>query len=185
MFGLKTLITNLNGHCLFDASRKTQTEGIIILHEGKYRKTDLEDFLKGGDIKIETEDPYEACMKIEDIIRGTKKHGKVFVACNGRGLGPFLNFVANKVGVDGVFTCYKNRIVRLPILKLDLSDTRMRILKILYLNDLTAREIGEEVKISRAMVYKHLKSLMDLGLVKKSNSLEKYSITNAGKLSIS
>jgi predicted transcriptional regulator len=61
----------------------------------------------------------------------------------------------------------------------------MRILKILYLNDLTAREIGEKVKISRAMVYKHLKSLMDLGLVKKSNSLEKYSITNAGKLSIS
>ena len=38
MFGLKTLITNLNGHCLFDASRKTQTEGIIILHEDEIKK---------------------------------------------------------------------------------------------------------------------------------------------------
>ncbi|KAF5089248.1 ArsR family transcriptional regulator [Methanobacterium aggregans] len=182
---MKTLITNLNGHCLFNASRKTQTEGLIILHEGKYRKTDLEDFLKGGDIKIETEDPYEACRRIEEIIKGTKKHGRVFVAYNGRNLGPLLNFVANKVGVDGIFTCYNDKVVRLPLLKLDISGTKLKILNILYLKDLTARELGEEVKISRAMVYKHLKGLMELGLVKKSDSLEKYSITNAGKLSIS
>jgi len=42
----------------------------------------------------------------------------------------------------------------------------------LYKEDLTAVEIGEKVGISRAMVYKHLNSLIEMGLVKRSNLFE-------------
>ena len=99
---MKMLITNLEGQCLFDVSIETQAEGLITLHEGKHKKTDLEDYLKGGEIKIESTDPCEACEKIAEIIKGAKKHGEVFIAFDGRGLGPLLNFVANHVGVDGI-----------------------------------------------------------------------------------
>lgn len=49
---------------------------------------------------------------------------------------------------------------------------------------MTAIEIGEEVEISRAMVYKHLNGLIERGMVKRSESMEKYSITNAGMLAL-
>ena len=71
-----------------------------------------------------------------------------------------------------------------PHLKLKISETRLKIMKILTKNDLTAVEIGKKVGISRAMVYKHLNGLIEMGLVKRSNSMEKYSITNAGILAM-
>ncbi|MBZ2164822.1 ArsR family transcriptional regulator [Methanobacterium spitsbergense] len=181
---MKMLITNLEGQCLFDVSIETQTEGLITLHEGKHKKTELEDYLKGGEIKIESTDPCETCEKIAEIIKGAKKHGKVFIAFDGKGLGPLLNFVANRVGVDGIFTCYKNKVVRIPMLTLDLSATKIDILKNLFQEDLTALQIVEKVKISRAMVYKHIKQLLQLGLVERSQFYEKYAITQSGKLAI-
>jgi CRISPR-associated protein Csa3 len=184
VYVMKMLITNLEGQCLFDVSIETQAEGLITLHEGKHKKTDLEDYLKGGEIKIESTDPCEACEKIADIIKGAKKHGKVFIAFDGRGLGPLLNFVANHVGVDGIFTCYKTRVVRIPILTLDLSPAKIKILNNLVNRDLTALQIAENVKISRAMVYKHIKQLLELGLVDRSKFFEKYAITQSGKLAI-
>jgi Transcriptional regulator len=57
-------------------------------------------------------------------------------------------------------------------------------MKILTQKDFTAVEIGREVGISRAMVYKHLNGLIDRGLVKRSSSMEKYSITDAGKMAM-
>ena len=178
------LITNLEGQCLFDVSVETQAEGLITLHEGRHKKTDLEEYLKGGDIKIESTDPFETCENIANIIKGAKKHGKVFIAFDGRGLGPLLYFVANHVGVDGIFTCYKTNVVKIPILTLDLSPTKINILKLLDHGDLTAIQIGENVKISRAMVYKHIKQLLELGLVDRSKFFEKYAITQSGKLAI-
>lgn len=181
---MKTLITNLQGQCLFEASRETQAEGLISLHDGKHRKTEIDSFWKGGEIIIDSDDPFDTCQKILEVIKGAKKHGKVLVASDGRGIGPLLNFIANLHGADAIYTCYNKKILQLPRFKLDLSPTRKKIVSLLAKGDCTASQIGEKIGISRAMVYKHLNGLIDLGLVKRSTNLEKYSITSAGKLLI-
>ncbi|NYB51893.1 MAG: winged helix-turn-helix transcriptional regulator [Methanobacteriaceae archaeon] len=181
---MKTLITNLRGQCLFNVSMKTQPEGLISLHYGKHRKTELDSFLKGGEIRIDTEDPHDALNRILEIIRGAKIHGDVYVAYGSGDIGPLLNFAANKEGVKGILTCFGEKVVQLPPLQLKISETRLKIMKILNNKDLTAVEIGKKVEISRAMVYKHLNGLIEMGLVKRSTSMEKYSITSAGKLAL-
>lgn len=181
---MKTLITNLRGQCLFNASMKTQPDGLISLHDNKKQKTELESFLKGGEIIIESEDMLESCQKIADVIKGAQKHGKVLVAVGSGDIGPLLNFVANLEEVDELYTCYGKKIIRLPILKLDLSQTRLKILELLSEEELKAMEIGKKIGISRPMAYKHLKFLMDGGWVKKSSRMERYTITNTGRLTI-
>ena len=181
---MRTLITNLKGQCLFNASMKTQAEGVIILSGKHHRKTELDKFIKGGEIVIETEDPLLICKRISEIIKGAKKHGEIFIAFGGDGLGSLLNFVANKEGVNAILSCYNDKIIRLPGLKLDISKTRQKIMEFLSYEDLTAAEIGKKSDISRAMVYKHLAGLMDRGLVEKSKYFEKYAITQAGMMAI-
>lgn len=181
---MRTLITNLKGQCLFNVSVKTQAEGLIMLSGKTHRKTELDKFIKGGEIKIDSEDPLEICKRIAGIINGAKKHGEVFIASSGDGLGSLLNFVANKEGVNALFICYNDKIIRIPALKIDISKTRLKILKFLSKEDLSAAEIGEKAEISRAMVYKHLAGLMDMGLVDKSRLFEKFTITEAGRISI-
>jgi CRISPR-associated protein Csa3 len=181
---MKTLITNLRGQCLFNVSMKTQPDGLIILHYGKHRKTELDSFLKGGEIRIDTDDPQEALNQILEIIRGAKIHGDVYVAYGSGDIGPLLNIAANLEEVVGIFTCFGEKVVRFPPFQLKISKTRLKIMKMLNHNDFTAAEIGREVGISRAMVYKHLNGLINLGLVKRSHSMEKYSITDAGMLAM-
>lgn len=181
---MRTLITNLKGQCLFNASMKTQAEGLIIISGKTHRKTELDKFIKGGEINIETEKPMEICLKLQNIIEGAKKHGEVFIACGGDGLGYLLNFVANKVGVNAIFNCLNDNIIRVPLMKLDISKTRLKILNFLSIEDLSAAQIGERACISRAMVYKHLAGLMDAGLVEKSKYFEKYAITQSGEIAI-
>ena len=86
--------------------------------------------------------------------------------------------------VNAIFTCHNEKIIRIPVLKLDLSKTRLKILEFLSSEDLTAAEIGQKADISRAMVYKHLAGLMDMGLVEKSRFFEKFAITEAGKIAV-
>ncbi|MCK9151564.1 ArsR family transcriptional regulator [Methanobacterium alcaliphilum] len=179
---MKTLVTNLKGRCLFDVSMKTQIDGLICIQTDDSKDACLDKFIKGGAVKIDTQDYIEAVKTITGVIRGAKKHGEVFVAYNGGEIGALLGFIANKEEVDGVFTCFKDHALRMPLLKLDLSDTRLRILEALEKENLTAISIGKKVGISRAMVYKHLSGLLELGLVKQSQMFEKYSITQSGKL---
>lgn len=181
---MRTLITNLKGQCLFNASMKTQAEGLIILSGKGHRKNELDKFIKGGEINIETEDPVKICKRISEIINGAKKHGEVFIACGGDGLGSLLSFVANKEGVNTILSCYNDSIIIIPTMKLDISKTRLKILEFLAFEDLNAAEIGKNADISRAMVYKHLSGLMDKGLVEKSKFFEKYAITPAGRMVI-
>ncbi|MBM4241729.1 MAG: winged helix-turn-helix transcriptional regulator [Euryarchaeota archaeon] len=181
---MKTLVTNVRGKCLFNVSMKTQVDGLISLYEKDHEEIYLDKFLKGGGIKIETDNPIKASLKISNIIKGAKKHGEVFVAYNGQGIGPLLGFIGNKEGVDGIFICYGDQALRIPVLKMDVSETRLKILEILSQENLTAIEISKKVDISRAMVYKHLNMLIELGLVKPSQLFGKYSITKTGKLVI-
>lgn len=181
---MRTLITNLKGQCLFNASIKTQADGLIIVSGKNYKKTELDKFIKGGEIRIDTEGPVEICKKISGVIKGAKKHGEVFTASGSDGIGSLINFVANKEGVNAIFSCYNDRIIRIPPLKLDLSKTRLKILEFLSKEDLSAAEIGKNADISRTMVYKHLTGLMEMGLVERSSFFEKYAITDAGRMVI-
>jgi DNA-binding transcriptional ArsR family regulator len=181
---MKTLITNLRGRCLFDVSMKTQIDGLICIQSDEHKDQCLDKFIKGGTLRIETQDPIEACQKITDVIRGAKKHGEVYVAYDANFVGSLLSFTANKESVDAIFICYQDKSFRLPVLKLDLSDTRLKILEVLDVDNLTAISIGKKVGISRAMVYKHLSGLMEMGLIKQSQMFEKYSITQSGKMVI-
>ena len=60
----------------------------------------------------------------------------------------------------------------------------MKILKTLEESEQTAILIGKNVGISRAMVYKHINSLIEDGLVGQTKQYEKYYLTNAGKMVI-
>jgi len=181
---VKTLVTNLKGRCLFDVTMKTQIDGLICIQTDEIKDPCLDKFIKGGTVRIETQNPLEACIKITEVIRGAKKHGEVYVAFDGGSIGALLSFVANKEGAHGIYTCFQDQAFQLPCLKLDLSDTRLRILEVLDDDNLTAISIGNKVGISRAMVYKHLSGLMELGLIKQTQMFEKYSITKAGKMVI-
>ena len=181
-FAMKTLITNLTGKCLFTATMKTQVDGLIILSDEDPEKELLDKYFKGGEIKIETENPLKAGKIILDAIRGAKKHGEVFVAYGEDDLGALLGFMANKEEVDGIYLCYAEKALRLPSMTLDITKTRHKILKELSKKNLSAIEIAENVQISRAMVYKHLNVLIELGLVKTSDLFGKYSITKTGQL---
>lgn len=178
---MKTLITNLTEKCLFQATMKTQVDGLILLNNTDSEKEYIDKYFKGGEIKIETDDPLEAGRKILNVIKGAKKHGQVFVAYGEDGLGALLGFIANKEEVDAIFICYEQEIIRLPHLYLDISETRQNILNQLSTESLSANEIVKKISISRAMVYKHLNGLIELGLVKTSE-LGKYAITSTGQL---
>jgi CRISPR-associated protein Csa3 len=179
---MKTLITNLSGKCLFTATMKTQVDGLIILSEKDPDKEYLDKYFKGGEIKIETENPLKAAEIISNAIKGAKKHGKVFVAYGEDGLGALLGFIANKEEVDAIYLCFAEKAFRLPIMKLEITKTRHKILDKLSQKSLSAIEIAENIKISRAMVYKHLNGLIELGLVRTSDLFGKYSITVTGKI---
>ncbi len=181
---MKTLITNLRGRCLFDVTMKNEIDGLISIQNEIFDDSCLEKFVKGGVIRIDTENPLKACHKISEVIKGAKKHGKVYVAYNGDDVGGLLAFIAYKEGVDAAFTCFRETSIRLPLLKLDISDTKSKILEVLEEDSLTAIQIGKKVGISRAMVYKHLSNLIEMGLVKQAPFLDKYSITKTGKLVI-
>ncbi|MGC9516523.1 MAG: helix-turn-helix domain-containing protein [Methanomicrobiales archaeon] len=181
---MRTLITNLNGKCLLAVSMKIQVDGLISIHSKESGKESLDKYFKGGEILIDTIDPLDACKKISKIIQGAKTHGEVFIGFNGDDLGPLLSFMANKEEVDGIFICYDEEAFRIPLLKLELSKTREKILKVLNEENLTAINIGKKVGISRAMVYKHLSGLIENGLVEQSQLYEKYSITPTGKMVI-
>ncbi|AAB84613.1 MULTISPECIES: ArsR family transcriptional regulator [Methanothermobacter] len=181
---MKTLVSNLRGRCLFDVAMKTQIDGLISIQTGEVNDSCLEKFVKGGIVRIDTQDPIEAARRISEVIRGARKHGEVYVASDGDGLGGILSFVAHREGVDAIYTCFGESAVRLPPLKMDISDTKLRILEALEEESLNAVLLSRKVGISRAMVYKHLSALMDMGLVKQSQMFERYSITGAGKLVI-
>ncbi len=178
---MKTLITNLTEKCLFQATMKTQVDGLIHLNNTESEKEYIDKYFKGGEVKIETEDPLEAGKKILNVIKGAKKHGEVFVAYGENELGALLGFMANKEEVDAIFICYNDEIIRLPHLYVDISETRQNILYLLSQETLTANEIAKKISISRAMVYKHLNGLIELGYVKTSE-LGKYAITSTGHL---
>ena len=150
-----------------------------------YNETSLLDqYMTKENIKISTANAIEAAKQLTDIIRNSEEGNEIYVATDGNFIGSILNFVANKEGVNYIYYCFDNQAIQMPKLSLNLSETKIKILKTLEESEQTAILIGKNVGISRAMVYKHINSLMEEGLVGQTKQYEKYYLTNAGKMAI-
>ncbi len=120
---------------------------------------------------------YQQALKVPEL-------DEVYVATDGEFIGSILNFVANKEDVNSIYYYFNNQIIHMPKLSLNMSKTKLKILKTLQDGDQTAILIGKNVSISRSMVYKHINSLMEEGLVAQRKQYEKFYLTDAGRMLI-
>ena len=151
-----------------------------------YNETSLLDqYITKENIKLETTNAIEACQILTEITRrAIKEADEVYVASDGAFIGSILNFVANKEDVNRIYYFLNNQILQMPKLSLNLSKTKLKILETLKDSDQTAILIGKHVSISRSMVYKHINSLMEEGLVGQRKQYEKFYLTDAGRMII-
>ena len=181
---MKILISNLKGKELLEIAMKNQIDKLISVYSNYNETSLLDQYMMKENIKISTTNAIEANKQLTDIIRNERKENKIYVATDGNFLGSILNFVANREGADYIFYSFNNQIIQMPRLSINLSETKMKILKSLDESEQTAILIGKNIGISRAMVYKHINSLMEEGLVDQRKQYEKYYLTNAGKMLI-
>jgi len=181
---MKILVSNLKGKELLDIAMKNRIDKLVSVYSNYNETSLLDQYMTKENIKIGTTNAIDACKQLTDIIRKSKEEGKVYVATDGDFIGSILNFVANKEGADYIYYCFNNQNIQMPRLSINLSKTKLKILKTLAENEQTAILIGKNVSISRAMVYKHVNSLMEAGLVGQTKQYEKYYLTDAGKMII-
>ena len=168
---MRILISNLKGKELLDIAMKNRIEKLISVYTNYNETSLLDQYMMKENIKISTTSAIEASKQLTYIIRNSKEEGnEIFVATDGNFIGSILNFVANKEGADHIYYCFNDQAIQMP----KLSEE----------SEQTAILIGKNVGISRAMVYKHINSLMEDGLVGQTKQYEKYYLTNAGKMAI-
>ena len=92
----------------------------------------MDKYIKGGEIKIETKNPLKAAEIISNAMKKAKKHGKVFVPYGKDGFRFIISFMANKEEVDSIYLCYAEKAIRLPLMKLEITKTRQKILDELF-----------------------------------------------------
>lgn len=182
---MRILISNLKRKELLDIAMKNRIEKLVSVYTNYNETSLLDQYMMKENIKISTTSAIEASKQLTYIIRNSKEEGnEIFVATDGNFIGSILNFVANKEGADHIYYCFNDQAIQMPKLSINLSKTKMKILKTLEESEQTAILIGKNVGISRAMVYKHINSLMEDGLVGQTKQYEKYYLTNAGKMVI-
>ena len=182
---MKILISNLKGKELLDIAMKNRIDKLISVYMNYNETSLLDQYMTKENIKVSTTNAIEATKHLTQIIRNSKEEGnEIFVATDGNFIGSILNFVANKEGADHIYYCFNDQAIQMPRLNINLSTTKLEILKTLAESEQTAILIGKHVGISRAMVYKHINSLMEEGLVGQTKQYEKYYLTNAGKMVI-
>ena len=181
---MKILISNLKGKELFDIAMKNSIDKLISIYMNYNETSLLDQYMTKENINVSTTNAIEASKQLTDIIRNSKEGNEIYVATDGNFIGSILNFVANKEGVDFIYYCFNDQAIQMPKLSINLSRTKLEILKTLAESEQTAILIGKNVGISRAMVYKHINSLMEDGLVGQTKQYEKYYLTNAGKMAI-
>ena len=179
---MKILISNLKGKELLDIAMKNRIDKLISVYMNYNETSLLDQYMTKENIKVSTTNAIEATKQLTDIIRRSKEGNEIYVATDGNFIGSILNFVGNKEGADYIYYCFNDQAIQMPKLSINLSKTKLEILKTLAESEQTAILIGKNVGISRAMVYKHINSLMEDGLVGQTKQYEKYYLTNAGKM---
>lgn len=182
---MRILISNLKSKALLNIAMKNGIDKLISVYSTYNETSLLDQYITKENIKLETTNAIEACERLTEITRrAINEADEVFIATDGEFIGSILNFVANKEDVRGIYYYFNDQIIQMPKLSLNLSKTKLKILKTLKDSEQTAILIGKNVSISRSMVYKHLNSLMEEGLVGQRKQYEKFYLTDAGRMII-
>ena len=182
---MRILISNLKGKALLNIAMKNGVDKLISVYSTYNETSLLDQYITKENIKLETTNAIEACQRLSEITRrAINEADEVYVATDGEFIGSILNFVANKEDVNSIYYYFNNQIIHMPKLSLNMSKTKLKILKTLQEGDQTAILIGKHVSISRSMVYKHINSLMEEGLVAQRKQYEKFYLTDAGRMLI-
>ncbi len=182
---MRILISNLKGKALLNIAMKNGVDKLISVYSTYNETSLLDQYITKENIKLETTNAIEACQRLTEITRrAINEADEVYVATDGEFIGSILNFVANKEDVNSIYYYFNNQIIHMPKLSLNMSKTKLKILETLQEGDQTAILIGKHVSISRSMVYKHINSLMEEGLVAQRKQYEKFYLTDAGRMLI-
>ncbi len=182
---MRILISNLKGKALLNIAMKNGVDKLISVYSTYNETSLLDQYITKENIKLETTNAIEACQRLSEITRrAINEADEVYVATDGEFIGSILNFVANKEDVNSIYYYFNNQIIHMPKLSLNMSKTKLKILETLQDGDQTAILIGKHVSISRSMVYKHINSLMEEGLVAQRKQYEKFYLTDAGRMLI-
>ncbi len=182
---MRILISNLKGKALLNIAMKNGVDKLISVYSTYNETSLLDQYITKENIKLETTNAIEACQRLSEITRrAINEADEVYVATDGEFIGSILNFVANKEDVNSIYYYFNNQIIHMPKLSLNMSKTKLKILETLQEGDQTAILIGKHVSISRSMVYKHINSLMEEGLVAQRKQYEKFYLTDAGRMLI-
>ena len=182
---MRILISNLKGKALLNIAMKNGVDKLVSVYSTYNETSLLDQYITKENIKLETTNAIEACQRLSEITRrAINEADEVYVATDGEFIGSILNFVANKEDVNSIYYYFNNQIIHMPKLSLNMSKTKLKILETLQDGDQTAILIGKHVSISRSMVYKHINSLMEEGLVAQRKQYEKFYLTDAGRMLI-
>ena len=182
---MRILISNLKGKALLNIAMKNGVDKLVSVYSTYNETSLLDQYITKENIKLETTNAIEACQRLTEITRrAINEADEVYVATDGEFIGSILNFVANKEDVNSIYYYFNNQIIHMPKLSLNMSKTKLKILETLQEGDQTAILIGKHVSISRSMVYKHINSLMEEGLVAQRKQYEKFYLTDAGRMLI-
>ncbi len=182
---MRILISNLKGKALLNIAMKNGVDKLISVYSTYNETSLLDQYITKENIKLETTNAIEACQRLSEITRrAINEADEVYVATDGEFIGSILNFVANKEDVNSIYYYFNNQIIHMPKLSLNMYKTKLKILDTLQEGDQTAILIGKHVSISRSMVYKHINSLMEEGLVAQRKQYEKFYLTDAGRMLI-
>lgn len=182
---MRILISNLKGKALLNIAMKNGVDKLVSVYSTYNETSLLDQYITKENIKLETTNAIEACQRLTEITRrAINEADEFYVATDGEFIGSILNFVANKEDVNSIYYYFNNQIIHMPKLSLNMSKTKLKILETLQDGDQTAILIGKHVSISRSMVYKHINSLMEEGLVAQRKQYEKFYLTDAGRMLI-
>mgnify|MGYP002513234411 CR=1 FL=1 len=150
---MRILISNLKGKALLNIAMKNGVDKLVSVYSTYNETSLLDQYITKENIKLETTNAIEACQRLTEITRrAINEADEVYVATDGEFIGSILNFVANKEDVNSIYYYFNNQIIHMPKLSLNMSKTKLKILKTLQDGDQTAILIGKNVWIGRGAV---------------------------------
>ena len=161
---------------------KTQDESLKVIENSLGRVIDVKT------VKTDNYDIVEIAKKCVEIIDMQPKEDSVYVnITSGRKTKALGLLFAAYTRCDRIKKIAYNpeedhkAVVYLPKLSFKLTDSQKKVLEIIEVSkeDATSTDMAEKSGISRAMFYRNLDELRDLGLIDTENGLE---LTDAGRI---
>lgn len=158
---------------------KLDVENVLMKTIGKFIELTVEETALYDTVKV--------AKDTRDLIEDEHSNGnRVIVNVSGgrkpQALGALFGCYSRHQFVDRIVyvTEEEGDIIDLPILNFGISKTKKEVLEILSKNELTVKDLADEIGISRGMTYNHIRELREMGFIYH----DKLRITSAGKLAI-